>query len=155
MTRKLCSYVLAIIVAQSAVVAFAADCWIAVGAKTMFGSYEQGLELKKLVEAGTSCKTLGLAWQIDLSLRGGRGTRYSFLVWDPEAQSLVRVHTHTVLGGWESWETVTPQAIVSEDYGDGFDFPSYRSGSGRAPLTQAAKTLVRQNDKAGRFQNAF
>ncbi len=155
MRRRSRSYVLAIIAVQFAAVASAENCWFPMGAKTMFGSYEQGLELKTRVEANATCKTLGISWQIDLSRRGGQGTRYSFLVWDSEAQSLNRVHVHVGLSGWESWGKVTRQAIVSEDYGDGFDFGRYRSGSGRAPLTQAEKTLVRQNDKAGRFKNAF
>ena len=131
------------------------DCWFAVGNQSMYGSYEQGLELKKRAEANPSCNALGISWQIDLSRRGGRGIRYSFLVWDSESKGLWRVHSHLVLGGWESWANVTRHSIAEEDYSDGFDFGGYRSGSGLAPLSEAARKLARRNDKAGRFKNSY
>lgn len=131
-----------------------APCWVDKGAPPMFGSSEQGEALKGV--AGTSCEIVGFAWRFDQSKQGGVGTRYSFLLWSPSGQRLVRVHTHSVTGtDWETWAGVSPTAVKAEDVSDGLDFKSYKNGHGRAPLSDAERAFVKAQDTKGRYKAAL
>ena len=126
-------------------------CWKSMGQQaasgaTTFGSTEQGDTLKSLAKADSKCQFIGVTWSIDLSKRGGHGTQYSLLLWDAKAKSLVRLHVHTLVGvKWESWSSVTFESIKSEDMSDGFDFPGYTTGNGKAPLTPEAVKFVKEH----------
>jgi hypothetical protein len=126
-------------------------CWKSIGKQAAqgaatFGTTEQGNMLKKLVQANPECPFIGIIWLIDFSERGGRGTQYSLLLWDSDTKSLVRLHVHKEVGvSWESWSSVTRDSIKSEDMSDGFDFPNYTTGRGKAPLAPAALKFVKMH----------
>ena len=127
----------------------ASPCWKSQGEQaasgpTTFGSTEQGKMLQALAQANPKCPFVGIVWSIDYSKRGGRGIMYSLLLWDVDAMSLVRLHVHSETDvSWESWSSVTRESLKSEDMSDGFDFPNYTTGRGRAPLTPAALKFVK------------
>ena len=154
-TRSFINIAILIIVGASSSLA-KSPCWKSMGPQaasgaTTFGSTEQGNKLKALAQADSTCQFIGIVWTIDLSKRGGHGTQYSLLLWDAKAKSLVRLHVHKEVGvRWESWSSVTLESIMSEDMSDGFDFPGYTTGNGKAPLSpEAVKFVKEQKPEAG------
>ena len=137
--------VILLLMAIAAPAGAASPCWKSQGQQAMFGSTEQGNMLKALAQANPKCPFVGIVWSRDYSKRGGRGVEYSLLLWDEDAKSLVRLHVHKEAGvvGWESWSSVTRDSLKSEDMSDGFDFPGYTLGHGRAPLTSTAVKFVK------------
>jgi hypothetical protein len=130
-----------------------AACWKSFGAQSMFGTLEQGNALKALARENPKCSIIGISWSIDFTARGGKGIRYNALIWDEKAGTLVKFDTHKELGDrgtrWQQWQPVTRAAVLKEDYSDSIDFPGYRDGYGKAPLSRAAIDLVRKNHSGG------
>ena len=120
-------------------------CWKEVGQQDMFGSLDQGDLLKSLVSNNPTCPFVGISWRTDFSKRGGYGTQYSLLLWDQSSNLLVRLHVHQGVSiRWESWKPVTTDSIKTEDISDGFDFPGYATGRGKAPISEEAKKFVKE-----------
>ena len=141
---RLYTKVILLLMAIAASAGTASPCWKSQGQQAMFGSTEQGNMLKALAQANPKCPFVGIVWSIDYSKRGGRGIMYSLLLWDVDAKSLVRLHVHSETDvSWESWSSVTRDSLRSEDMSDGFDFPGYTLGHGRAPLTSTAVKFVK------------
>ena len=149
---RLYTKVILLLMAIAAPAGAASPCWKSQGQQAMFGSTEQGNMLKALAQANPKCPFVGIVWSIDFSKRGGRGVMYSLLLWDEDAKSLVRLHVHKESAvswdkksgiDWKSWSSVTRDSLKSEDMSDGFDFPGYTLGHGRAPLTSAAVKFVK------------
>ena len=141
---RLYTKIILLLMAIAAPAGAESPCWKSHGQQAMFGSTEQGNMLKLLAQANPKCPFVGIVWSTDFSKRGGRGVQYSLLLWDADAKALVRLHVHKETSvGWESWSSVTRDSLKSEEMSDGFDFPGYSTGHGRAPLTPTALKFIK------------
>jgi hypothetical protein len=118
----------------------AQECWVDVGQKDMYGSYDQGVELQGMAES-RDCPLLAITWRLKMM-----PNRRSLLIWDADKQTLVRIHVQGSSADWESWTEVSKDRLLAEDMGDGFDFAGYQMGEGRAPCSTEARQFIREND---------
>ncbi|MDH3456260.1 MAG: hypothetical protein OER90_05410 [Gemmatimonadota bacterium] len=102
-------------------------CFVGGGTHDVFGTIEQGRALREYPEG---CGVVGVIWKVKVL-----PDRYSELYWDKPEEILLRVHREPSGISWERWTGVTRDAVLVEDFSDGFDFESYESGSGNPPLT--------------------
>jgi len=104
---------------------------------------DQIRDLQQFARSNTSCEFFAITWRIR-----PLPNRKSLVIWDINAQRLVRIHIDNGQSRWERWTGVTRRAVIADDPGDGYDYASYTNGTGPAGLSHAARTFVLAHARA-------
>jgi hypothetical protein len=115
------------------------NCWRDTGIKDLYSSFQQVEDIQQLATAGR-CDVLAITWQVKLLPE-----RHNLMLWDSEKQEMVRIQVDASDVRWEVWGPVTRGDILTRDPVDLCEYVKRQAGEGRAPLSDAARGLIRAN----------
>lgn len=114
-------------------------CWRDTGTKDLYSSFQQVEDIQQLAKAG-ECEVLAITWQVKLLPE-----RHNLMLWDSREQEMVRIQVDASDVNWEVWGPVSRSDILTRDPVDLCEYVKRQAGQGRAPLSEAARGLVRAN----------
>lgn len=114
-------------------------CWRDIGTKELYSSFQQVEDIQQLAKAD-ECEVLAITWQVKLLPE-----RHNLMLWDSKNQEMVRVQLDASDVNWEVWEPVSRGDILTRDPVDLCEYVKRQAGEGRAPLSEAARGLIRVN----------
>lgn len=107
--------------------------------KELYSSFQQVEDIQQLAKA-QECEVLAITWQVKLLPE-----RHNLMLWDSKRQEMVRVQLDATDVKWEVWATVSRSDILTRDPVDLCEYVKKQAGEGRAPLSDAARGLIRVN----------
>ncbi|MEJ2238446.1 MAG: hypothetical protein P8X82_09135 [Gemmatimonadales bacterium] len=114
-------------------------CWRDTGMKELYSSFQQVEDIQQLAKA-QECEVLAITWQVKLLPE-----RHNLMLWDSKRQEMVRVQLDATDVKWEVCATVSRGDILTRDPVDLCEYVKKQAGEGRAPLSDAARGLIRVN----------
>jgi hypothetical protein len=107
--------------------------------RDLYSSYQQIQDLQRVARS-TQCEIIAVTWRVRM-----RPSRASLILWDERREAVVLIHVEGETANWESWRRVDRSHILTDDPAKRFDYASHDSGTGRAPLSDAAQQLIKDN----------
>jgi hypothetical protein len=115
------------------------ECWRDAGIKDLYSSFQQVEDLQRFARA-RSCDVMAITWQVKLLPE-----RYSLMLWDSGTNEVVKIQVEISDVTWEVWKGVSRGDLITRDPVDLCEYVTKRTGEGRAPLSDAARGLIRVN----------
>jgi len=114
-----------------------AECWVEIGTKDLYSSYQQIADLQRVAKSGV-CETVATTWQVRL-----RPDRHSMMLWDSASELVALINVEGSSATWEVWRGVDRSHILTDDPAREFDYATHSTGEGKIPVSEDVRDFIR------------